>query len=120
MWLTTGNGIDPVWIQYEFDQVYKLHELWVWNYNVQFELALGFGLKDVTLEYSQDGAEWMSLGAVEFAKATAVSTYAHNTTVDLGGVAAQYGRPHIRDRVYVRYARLDRWRHPEPVALFLR
>jgi len=92
MWLTTGNGVDPVWIQYEFDRVYKLHEMWVWNYNVMFELVLGFGLKDVTLEYSEDGTEWTSLGDVEFAKATAAGSYTHNTAVDLGGVAAKYVR----------------------------
>jgi hypothetical protein len=88
MWLTTGGG-DPVWIQYEFDQVYKLHELWVWNYNVMFELVLGFGVKDVTIEYSTDGDAWTSFGDVEFAKATAMATYTHNTTVDLGGIAAK-------------------------------
>ncbi|UCD48502.1 MAG: discoidin domain-containing protein [Phycisphaerales bacterium] len=92
MWLATPSGAEPVYIQYEFDGVYKLHEMLVWNYNVQFELVLGFGLKDVTIEYSQDGAEWMSLGAVEFAKATATAGYTANTTVDLQGVAARYVR----------------------------
>ena len=43
MWAGTTGGAEPVWIQYEFDQVYKLYELQVWNYNVMFELLLGFG-----------------------------------------------------------------------------
>jgi hypothetical protein len=64
----------------------------VWNYNVQFELVLGFGLKDVTVQYSLDGVEWTSLGDVEFAQATAAATYAANTAVDLQGVAARYVR----------------------------
>ncbi|UCD52348.1 MAG: discoidin domain-containing protein [Phycisphaerales bacterium] len=92
MWLAVGNGVDPVWLQYEFDRVYKLHEMLVWNYNVQFEPVIGFGLKDVTIEYSTDGVEWMVLGDVEFAQATARADYVANTTVDLGGIAAKLVR----------------------------
>ncbi len=91
MWLVTADG-EPAWIQYEFDRVYKLHELWVWNYNVQFEPVLGFGVKNATVEYSVDGAEWTTLGDVEFAQATAMADYEHNTTVDLEGVAAKFVR----------------------------
>ena len=92
MWLATGNGVDPVRVQYAFERVYKLHELLVWNYNVMFEPVLGFGLKDVTIEYSVDGAAWTTLGDFEFAQATATADYVANTTVDLAGVAAQYVR----------------------------
>jgi hypothetical protein len=92
MWLGSPAGAEPVYIQYEFDRLYKLHEMWVWNYNAEFELLLGFGLKDVTVEYSTDGSNWTALGDVEFAQATARSDYAHNTTVDFGGVAAKYVR----------------------------
>ncbi len=97
MWLTTADATAPVWIQYEFDRVYKMHELLVWNYNVQFEPVLGFGAKDVTVEYSTDGETWTTVGDVEFARGAAVSSYAANTTVDLGGVAAQYVRLTIND-----------------------
>ncbi len=95
MWLAMGNGGDPVWIQYEFDRIYKLHEMWVWNYNVQFELMLGFGLKDVALEYSEDGENWMSFGDLAFVQATARADYAPNTTVDLDGMAAKYVRLNV-------------------------
>ncbi|MDI6448337.1 LamG-like jellyroll fold domain-containing protein [Anaerobaca lacustris] len=92
MWLTDMTAPEPAWIQYEFPEVYKLHEMWVWNYNVQFELILGFGLKDVTIEYSVDGVEWTALGDHEFAQATATATYVHNTTIGFDGVAAKYIR----------------------------
>ncbi len=92
MWLAPGNGADPVWIQFEFDKVYRLHEMLVWNYNVQFELVLGFGLKDVTVEYSEDGTDWAVLVNVELAQATATTTYTANTTIDLGGAVAKYVR----------------------------
>ncbi len=81
---------DPIYLQYEFDGVYKLYEMLVWNYNVQFEPMLGFGFKDVTVEYSADGVEWTVLGEVELAQATAASTYTANTTVDFGGAAVKY------------------------------
>ncbi len=90
MWL---SGTEPLgaWIQYEFDKVYKLHEMWVWNSNQVFESLFGFGLKDVTVEYSTDGADWTALASVpQFAKAPGTPGYAHNTTVDFGSVAAKY------------------------------
>ena len=91
MWLATP-GAEPLYIQYEFDQVCKLDEMLVWNYNVQFEPMLGFGLKDVTVEYSADGVEWTVLGDVQLAQATAVATYEANTSVDFGGAPVKYVR----------------------------
>jgi F5/8 type C domain/Carbohydrate binding domain len=91
MWLATG-GAEPTWIQYKFDGIYKLDEMWVWNYNVQFELLLGFGVKDVTVEYSTDGANWTAVGSFELAQGTARADYAANTTIDFSGAAARYVR----------------------------
>ncbi|UCD49494.1 MAG: LamG domain-containing protein [Phycisphaerales bacterium] len=90
MWLAVSNGVDPLAIQYEFDGVYKLHEMMVWNYNVMFEVMLGFGLKDVAVEYSENGTDWTALGDVQLAQATAQAAYAANTTIDFAGVAAKY------------------------------
>jgi len=94
MWLATP-GADPLWIQFEFDRIYKLHQMLVWNYNVQFELILGFGIKAVTVEYSENGTDWTRLGDVELARATAKATYTANTTVDFGGVPVQYVRLNV-------------------------
>jgi hypothetical protein len=89
MWLSTGD--QPNWIQFEFDQVYKLHELWVWNYNQGFELFVGWGAKEVTIEYSADGETWTELEDVpEFAQATGMPTYTHGTTVSFDGVFARF------------------------------
>ena len=68
MWLGSPAGADPVYIQYDFDRIYKMHEMLVWNYNVQFEPVLGFGLKEVSVEYSADGETWTSLGDIELAQ----------------------------------------------------
>jgi len=92
MWVTKAPEEEPLWIQYEFDRVYKLHQLLVWNYNVQFEPMLGFGIQNATIEASADGAEWVSLGDVQLNQAEAKATYTYNTTVDLQGSAARFVR----------------------------
>jgi hypothetical protein len=89
MWLTT-SAPQSVWIQYEFDKVYKLRQMWVWNYNAQFEYILGFGLKDVTIEYSENGTDWAALGDFEFAQGPSANNYAHNTTIDFGDAMVKY------------------------------
>jgi hypothetical protein len=96
MWISTGD--QPSWIQYEFDQVHKLHELWVWNYNHGFEPFVGWGAKEVKIEYSVDGETWAELQDVpEFAQATGESSYTYNTTVPFGGVFARFVRLTITD-----------------------
>ncbi len=88
-WMTTGAK--PAWIQYEFPQAYKLHEMLVWNSNQLIESFLGFGAKDVTVEYSTDGETWTVLeGVPQFAQATCSDTYTANTTVPFGGIMAKY------------------------------
>jgi len=92
MWLSAPAATLPAWIQYEFDDVYKLSELWVWNSNQAVEGFIGFGAREVTVEYSLDGVEWSSLGDVEFAQAPGDVGYTHNTEVDLAGVQAKFVR----------------------------
>ncbi|UCD51920.1 MAG: LamG domain-containing protein, partial [Phycisphaerales bacterium] len=92
MWLTRPADGDPIQIEYAFDRVYKLHEMLVWNYNVQFELLLGFGIRNVTVEYSEDGSSWVALGDFELAQATARADYSANTTIPFGGVPVRHVR----------------------------
>ncbi len=91
MWLSTA--VTPRWIQYQFDKVYALHELWVWSQNQAVEPILGFGAKTVKIEYSTDGTKWTPLANVpEFARGPGKPGYVHNTTVSFGGVSAKYVR----------------------------
>ncbi|MBN1973989.1 MAG: discoidin domain-containing protein, partial [Sedimentisphaerales bacterium] len=87
MWISTDD-VNDIWIRYDFDKVYKLHEMLVWNYNLGFYLNAGF--KAVTVEYSGDGQTWTALADVpEFAKGTGKDSYLYNTVVDFNGVTAQ-------------------------------
>jgi hypothetical protein len=91
MWLSSAG--DQAWIQYEFTKIYKLHEMWVWNSNQMIESFVGLGVKEVTIETSQDGAVWTVLQDVpEFAQAPGKSTHTANTVVDFGGAMAKLVR----------------------------
>jgi hypothetical protein len=93
MWLSDIAGPQPTWIEFQFDKVYKLYEMWVWNYNEFMEPVLGFGFKDVTIEYSANGTDYTMLGNThQFARALGAPDYAHDTTIDFGGAAAKYVR----------------------------
>ncbi|MCU0915410.1 MAG: discoidin domain-containing protein [Planctomycetes bacterium] len=92
MWLSAPDGPQPTWIQYEFQEVCTLHEMWVWNHNLPSEAFLGLGFKNTNVQHSVNGTDWTTLGDVEFARATGKEGYTHNTTVSLGGVAARYVR----------------------------
>lgn len=92
VWVSDKTGPQPTWIQYAFDRVYKLYEMRVWNYNGAFEPVLGFGFKDVAIEYSIDGTTWTLLTETQFARAPGQDSYAANTTVSLGGMVAKFVR----------------------------
>ncbi len=89
MWLTANTATDPAWIKYEFDRLYKLHEMWVWNYNSAVEPGVGFGMNEVTIEYSADGTTWTKLGNTAFAQGPGAAGYAHDTTVSFSGAVAR-------------------------------
>ncbi len=91
MWLSAG--VQPDWILFEFDSVYKLDELWVWNSNQLVEKIVGFGAKDVTVEYSLDSSAWTELASVPpFEQADGADGYIPDTPIDFGGVLAKYVR----------------------------
>ncbi len=92
MWAGAPIDSEPVYIQYEFDTIYKLYEVQVWNYNFSFESLFGLGFKDVTITYSENGSDWTVLKDVQFNQGTGLVTYTANTFVDLEGVAAKYVR----------------------------
>jgi len=91
MWLSAADANLPAWIEFEFLSVQKVHEMWVWNSNESLEQVIGLGFMNVTIEYSVDGENYTTLGTThEFNQGTGQTDYAHNTTIDMEGVAAKY------------------------------
>ncbi len=95
MWLARMNA-QPVRIQFEFDAIYELREMWVWNYNTQFEGILGFGVKDATIEYSVNGTDWTLWGDTRFNQAPGAPDYVADNIVEFDGVSARYVRLTIK------------------------
>ncbi len=90
MWLSDSEP-SGAWIEYELDRVYKLLEISVWNSNQMVEPLVGFGLKDVSIDYSLNGTDYATLGTThEFEQAPGASGYAQNIAVDFGGAGAKY------------------------------
>ena len=87
-WLTAMTSKLPAWIQYDFDQVYVIQQMKVWNSNQTTEPFVGFGAKSVLIECSLDGATWTPLNTMEFAQADGSSTYG-GFVVDMGAAQAK-------------------------------
>ena len=88
MWTATLDPAQTQYIQFDFDRLYKMHEMVVWNHNMSFETLLGIGLKEVTLDYSSDGTDWVTLGDIELAQAPGSVSYT-GSPVSLEGIAAK-------------------------------
>ncbi len=88
MWSGVAVEGETPWLQYDFDQVYKLVGIHIWNYNGLYEFILGFGVKDITIEYATEPNEWLPLGDYQLARAPNKATYA-GELLDLEGLAAR-------------------------------
>lgn len=91
-WLATPPEGEALWIQFEFPRVYKMHDVAIWNSNTGFESMLGYGAKDVTIEYSADGEEWAVFGDVELPQAPGTDDYDDPAIIDLEGIGAKFVR----------------------------
>ncbi|MBN1505440.1 MAG: discoidin domain-containing protein [Sedimentisphaerales bacterium] len=89
MWIS-ALGDFPHWIEYTFDRIYKLDQMWVWNSNQMIESVVGLGAKDVLVQYSTDGASWTDLGDFVFTQASGEVPCSADTRVPFDGAAARY------------------------------
>jgi hypothetical protein len=92
MWVSNIGAPEPAWIQFEFDRAYKLQDMLVWNSNTEYEQVLGYGFKDVTIESSLNGTDWMLVMETQFPQATADSSYAPTEAISLNGAYAKFLR----------------------------
>lgn len=91
MWFSAKDTPAPAWIRYAWDDVHKLDKMLVWNSNQLLESLLGLGAKSITIEYSEDDAEWATLGNFELTQAPGDAP-CDADTVDLGRIVAKYLR----------------------------
>ncbi len=86
MWLSDSTTEpNKAWIQYNFDQVYKMPRMLIWNYN-QTGVFANYAIKSCVIQYSADaGTTWTALDVNELPKGNGSSL--SPLVVDLGGVA---------------------------------
>jgi hypothetical protein len=89
MWLSDSGEPGTVGIEYEFDKAYKLDHMLVWNYNGPI-ILWKFGIRDVTIEYSEGGDYWTRIDSVsELAPAPSTADYECNNIIDFSDVAVK-------------------------------
>jgi hypothetical protein len=92
MWLSNSPDLNP-WITFEFDNVQKLDHVAIWNSNSSSEAFIGWGIKDVNVEYSVDGVAWTALAeSPQIVKAPGDPTYNTPQVIDLGLAVAKHVR----------------------------
>ncbi len=99
MWSGKAPEGEPIWLQFDFDRVYNLYGMHVWNYNGDYEFILGFGLQDITIEYATEPNEWVTRGDYQLARSTNQATYI-GERIDLDGIAARSIRIHVNSTHY--------------------
>lgn len=76
------------WIQYDFGFLYNIGTTHIWNAN---EIGnTGIGMKDVVIDYSENGTSWTELGTFTFDEATGLNDYEGFEGPDFGNVNARY------------------------------
>ncbi|MCP4453053.1 MAG: hypothetical protein GY809_16450 [Planctomycetes bacterium] len=95
MWFSNSPDVSA-WLMYEFDSVKQLDVMNVWNCNSSAEPAIGWGLKNVRIEYSVDGVAWTVLeGADHLNQASGVPEYNQYDTVAFNKAPARWVRINI-------------------------
>ena len=95
MWLSVSPDSAP-WLMFEFNTIQKLDQMLIWNSNSGAEGAVGWGIKDVNIEYSVNGTDWTDLGeSSQISQAPGLPTYSAPHVVDLGLAVAKYVRINI-------------------------
>ncbi|MCF7975136.1 MAG: discoidin domain-containing protein [Phycisphaerae bacterium] len=89
MWLSASPDLTP-WLMYEFDRPQKLDHMLIWNSNSGSEAFVGWGIKDINIEYSIDGVNWTVLAeSIQINRAPGEPTYGEPQIVDLGLIQAK-------------------------------
>jgi hypothetical protein len=75
-------------IMYDFGKVFKLGQMTIWNTNDPSHLD--WGMRDVAIDYSTDGENWLPAGDFTFEQASGLSTYEGSEGPYLNDIEARY------------------------------
>jgi hypothetical protein len=94
MWICNPDQVGQVWIQFEFDDVYPVGTMHVWNHNVgePWTAELSRGMRNVVVSYSQDESAWTTLGSYTIPMGTGVNGMPPSIGIDFNGAPAKYVR----------------------------
>jgi len=99
MWMSASGDPHP-WLIYEFDLIQRLDQMLIWNSNHAFEAVIGCGIKDVDIQVSLDGINWISkfqtADGPPMTQGSGVGPI-EAQTIDMGLVAARYVKIKILD-----------------------
>lgn len=76
------------WIQYDLGYIYNLTTTTIWNYNVENKTGKGF--KDIWVDYSVNGTDWVSAGQFQLPEASGTNDYTGFMNFDFENVSARY------------------------------
>jgi len=94
MWMSASGDSSP-WLMYEFDTVQKLDKLLIWNSNHSSESVIGWGVKDVEIETSEDGLNWTALPDVGPITRGPGFSPSEAHAIDMGLIQARFVRLNI-------------------------
>lgn len=81
--------VGQTWFRFDFDGVYTLGEMRIWNYNqIAFTDYTGRGVKNVIVQYTSDGVNWSTLGSYEIPQALAETESGPDAVIDFAGASA--------------------------------
>jgi len=79
---------DSHWVLYDLGYMYQLGIATIWNYNVENETGKGF--KDVLVDYSINGIDWITAGQFQLPQASGNNNYTGYRDFDFGDIGARY------------------------------
>lgn len=94
-WISCEPALNPNpvrgishFIMYDFEKIYKLGQMQIWNSNDPSHLD--WGMRDVAIDYSIDGVTWETAGEFTFPQASGLSTYEGDAGPFLNDIEARY------------------------------
>ncbi|MDF1695099.1 MAG: T9SS type A sorting domain-containing protein [Saprospiraceae bacterium] len=76
------------WIMYDFGDQYSLHKSTIWNFNVPDTTQRG--MRDIVIDYSNDGQTWTEITEFEVPEAPGSAFYQGDDGPNFEGIVARY------------------------------